>query len=159
MKRCLLIGFLVVWLGVALPASRGVVGADFGVSAQTNDGCPRATEWTAPEVGPWFRIVHGPTYEHLEVHFRLADQYGDPESPLYLYRAADGVWRTTVDLTYQDTPCLDQYVQLIDFSLGVLNEGVRPFTWDNQADVADYETFLMGVHGWEVFLPVVGGGG
>lgn len=135
------------------------VGAALSLAPPTHANaaeCPSPTPMTAPSVGPWSRVIHGPTYEHIDVHFTLSDQYGDPESPLYLYKAADGIWRTTVDFDYQVTPCIDQYKQLVEFSLGVLNDGERPFTWDNHETIADYEAFLMGVHGWRIYLPLVG---
>ena len=126
-----------------------------GFSGLAASDCPRPSELTAPWVGPWFYVEHGPTYVHIDVHFTLHDQFGDRESPLYLYRAADRVWRSTVDFEQQETACLDEYKQLVDFSLTVLNEGERPFTYDNQDMMDDYEAFLLSHHDWLLYFPIV----
>lgn len=125
------------------------------ISPTFAEDCPRPTTMTAPAVGPWFRFVHGPTYTHLEVHFTLHDQFGDQESPLYLYRAADKVWRTSAIPELQPTTCREQYQQLIDFTLRVLNEGERPFAYDNHESIVGYETFLLEQVERFVYLPVV----
>ncbi len=155
MKRWLIVcGWLLVVALIVRGDGWSLVSASAG-SVTGGDDCPRPTPMTAPAVYHYEYTYHAPTYRHIRVWFVLHDQFGDFESPLYLYRAADQVWRTTAVPEQQPTVCQEQYRQFIEFSLGVLNEGERPFTYDNQESIADYEAFLLSKVEWRFYLPVI----
>ena len=119
------------------------------------EACPRPSDMTAPSVFHFEHQVNGATWQEIRVWFVLADGFGDFESPLYLYRGIDRVWRTNAQPGQMPTSCQEQYRQFVDFSLGVLNEGKRPFTYDNQTNIADYEAFLLSKIEWRFFLPII----
>ena len=91
------------------------------------------------------------TYEEILVYLWIDELFIDG---LSFYRT-DGHWQTTATATGFTEPCRTQYLNLINYSLSMLNDHTQPLTFDNQPELAPYDHFLLTRNRHSYFFPLI----